>query len=101
MSIRVRISFGSTGVSFRRLPLMSRSTQRRRMALSNPRLAKPFFGSLIRLRLQPEYRSCGRRRNGNVSIYFGVTRGSDYKDVVPHLHEAHVDQNPEVFRADR
>ena len=47
MSIRVLISFGSTGVSFRRLPLMSRSAQRRRMALSYPRLAKPFFGSFI------------------------------------------------------
>jgi hypothetical protein len=41
MSIRVRI-FGSTGVNFRRLPLMSGSAQRRRMALSNPRLAKFF-----------------------------------------------------------
>jgi hypothetical protein len=26
---------------------MSRNAQRNRMALSNPRLAKPFFGSLI------------------------------------------------------
>jgi hypothetical protein len=81
--------------------LMSRSTQRRRMALSNPRLAKPFFGSLICLRLQPEGRSCGRHWNGNVSIYFGIAGGCDYRDVVPHFHEAHVDQDPEIFRAGR
>jgi hypothetical protein len=55
MSANMRRSFGSTGLSFSRLPLMSRSAQRRRIALSNPRLAKPLFGSLFSL--SPSVRS--------------------------------------------
>src|SRR5437868_9905654 len=47
MSIKVRRSFGLTGENFRRFALMSRSAQRRRMALSSPRLFKPSFGSVI------------------------------------------------------
>ena len=38
--------------------------------------------------------------NGNVSICFGVTGGCD-EDVVAYFHEVHVDQDLEVFRADR
>src|ERR1700756_5802848 len=43
----MRRSFGSTGENFSRFALMSRSAQRRRIALSSPRLAKPYFGSFI------------------------------------------------------
>jgi len=38
---------------------------------------------------------------GNHSVYFGITGGSDYRDVVPHFHEAHVDQGAQVIRVDR
>jgi hypothetical protein len=38
---------------------------------------------------------------GNVSTYFGITGGRDHRDLVAHFHEAHVDQDPEVVRADR
>jgi hypothetical protein len=37
---------------------------------------------------------------GNLSVYFGITGGRDYRDIVPHFHEAHVDQDPKVIRAD-
>jgi hypothetical protein len=39
------------------------------------------------------WRSRGRHSNGNVSIYFGITGRCDYRDVIPHFHEAHVDQD--------
>jgi hypothetical protein len=38
---------GIEGLSFNRLAMMSRSAHRSRMALSNPRRASPFLGSVI------------------------------------------------------
>ena len=76
MSIKVRRSFGSTGEHFSRLPLMSGYAQRRRMELSNPRHAKPFFGSLIFLRLQPKLDQGGRDvRRGVVGSFHFPFRG--------------------------
>jgi hypothetical protein len=45
-------------------------------------------------------RSCPLQQR-NVSIYFGITSVRDYRDIAPHFHETHVDQDPEVIRADR
>jgi hypothetical protein len=39
--------------------------------------------------------------HGDLSTYFGITGRRDYRDVVPHFHEAHVDEDSEVIRADR
>jgi hypothetical protein len=38
---------------------------------------------------------------GNLSVYFSVTGGRDYRDIIPHFHEAKVNQDPEVIGADR
>ena len=35
-----------------------------------------------------------------VSIYFGITGGRDYRGIAPHFNETHVDQDTEVTRAD-
>jgi hypothetical protein len=43
----------------------------------------------------------GDTMSGNVSTYFGITGRQDNSDAVPHLHETHFDQGPEVVRADR
>ena len=37
----------------------------------------------------------------DLSTYFGITGRRDYRGVVSHLHEAHVDEDSEVIRADR
>jgi hypothetical protein len=39
--------------------------------------------------------------HGDVSTYFAITGRRDYRDVVPHLHEANIDEDTEVIRADR
>ena len=43
----------------------------------------------------------GGTRTRSVSIYFDITGGRDYRDIAPHFHEAHVDQDLEVIGADR
>jgi hypothetical protein len=43
----------------------------------------------------------GGTGTAGVSIYFGITGGRDCRDIAPHFREAHVDQDPEIIRADR
>jgi hypothetical protein len=47
--------------------------------------------------------TCGRGQEGpqQVSIYFGITGGRDYRVIAPHFNETHVDQDSEVTRANR
>ncbi|WP_291557756.1 hypothetical protein, partial [Bradyrhizobium sp.] len=50
------------------------------------------------LRFQPQL---SKMKIGNLSAYFDITGGRDHRNIVPHFHEAHVDQDPKVIRADR
>jgi hypothetical protein len=64
-------------------------------------LASRSFGNVSVVRLVPKAGREGLAADpGNISTYFGITGGRDHKDLVAHFHEAHVDQDPEVVRAD-
>ena len=47
--------------------------------------------------------TCGRGQEGQqqISIYFGITGGRDYRVIAPHFNETHVDQDSEVTRTNR
>jgi hypothetical protein len=59
-----------------------------------PRILLKKFGRSVS---QPGGEGKGER---HASIYFGITGGRDHSDIAPHFHEAHIDQDPQVTRAD-
>jgi len=54
---------------------------------------------------QPEVEGKGERKKGApprvAQVSSASPAGYDYRDVVPHFHEAHVDQGAQVIRVDR